>query len=304
MIDPPRWSAGQLAADAAEAIGVFRRERLQEPLEAYLEEFDTLQGIVEDLLEKTVDLTALEDNALDILSDPALFNAFRYLAGPPISKDDLATVAEAKTFHASRLQREPQTVARVAEVIRIALDRRRFPWVSEDREPTEAERNAAILASAALWATQRVGTKRRSEGKEGLEGLTEGALIGIGFKKVVRAKIATLTDAPRPGEFCGETPLGERKADFVIGLWDNRVMALECKASNSATNSVKRLNNDAAVKAEVWRSDFGTVQVVPAAVLSGVFKLKNLENAQNRGLTIFWGHNLAALTDWIEQTRQ
>ena len=50
-------------------------------------------------------------------------------------------------------------------------------------------------------------------------------------------------------------------------------MPLECKVSNSSTNSVKRLNNDAAVKAETWRQDFGTVPIVPAAVLSGVYKL-------------------------------
>lgn len=46
---------------------------------------------------------------------------------------------------------------------------------------------------------------------------------------------------------------------------------------DSALNSVKRLNNDAAVKAEYWLEQFGASQVVPAAMLSGVFKVKNLE---------------------------
>ena len=80
-------------------------------------------------------------------------------------------------------------------------------------------------------------------------------------------------------------------------------MAIECKVSNSATNSVKRLNNDAAAKAEAWLKDFGTRQVVPAAVLSGVYKLHNLEEAQNRGLALFWAHDLKALTEWIATTR-
>lgn len=96
---------------------------------------------------------------------------------------------------------------------------------------------------------------------------------------------------------------GPRKADFVIGLWDGRKMPLECKVSNSATNSIKRLNNDAAVKASVWISAFGTAQTVPAAMLSGVFKLRNLEDAQQRGLTIFWAHNLEAMVAWIESTK-
>ncbi len=79
---------------------------------------------------------------------------------------------------------------------------------------------------------------------------------------------------------------------------------LERKVSNSATNSVKRLNNDAAVQAEVWRHDFGNQQVVPAAVLGGVYKLRNLENAQERGLTLFWAHDLQPMLDWIHQTRE
>jgi hypothetical protein len=66
---------------------------------------------------------------------------------------------------------------------------------------------------------------------------------------------------------------------------------------------VKRLNNDAAAKAEVWRQDFGAQQVVPAAVLSGVYKLHNLENAQERGLTLFWAHDLQPMLDWLHRTR-
>lgn len=98
--------------------------------------------------------------------------------------------------------------------------------------------------------------------------------------------------------------LGTRKADFIIGVFDGRTMPLECKVSNSALNSIKRLNNDAAVKAEVWRRDFGDLNVLPAAVLSGVYKLHNLEDAQQRGLTLFWSHSLEVqLLGWIDQTR-
>ena len=172
-------------------------------------------------------------------------------------------------------------------VVRTGLDRRRFPWVREDRDPTEAEKKAAVLASAALMAAQRVGTDRRSKGKRAQEGIVAGVLIGAGLVEVARRTVSTLTDAPEPGRFCGESRLGNRKADFLIRLWDHRIMAIECKVSNSATNSVKRLNNDAAAKAVAWLNDFGTRQVVPAAVLSGVYKLHNLEDAQeSKALTL------------------
>jgi hypothetical protein len=125
----------------------------------------------------------------------------------------------------------------------------------------------------------------------------------LGFNKVNSRKVSVLSDAPAPGEFCAESDLGGRKADVLVGLWDRRVMPIECKVSNSSTNSVKRLNNDAAVKAETWRKDFGQKQVVPTAVLGGVYKLHNLEDAQRRGLSLFWGHQLEALTQWIATTK-
>jgi len=303
MINPPKWTAEQLASESEQAKEVFRQQRLKEPLEAYLEVFERSQGSIENLFESTVDLTKLDEAATGILTDEKLLEAFRYLAGPPISEDDLMTVAQAKSLGASRLKKDPDAVQRILIVIRIALDRRRFPWVLEEREPTDSEKLAAILASSALIATQRVGTDRRSTGKRTLEGMTEGALTGVGFAKVSTRKVHTHVDAPEAGEFCAEAEYGERKADFIVRLWDNRVMPIECKASNSEINSLKRVNNDAAAKAEVWRRSFGESQVVPVAVLSGVFKPAHLVRAQSRGLTLFWGHNLRPLTDWIEQTR-
>jgi hypothetical protein len=302
MIERPRWSEGELDEARRRAVEVFRVQRMAEPLEAYLEAFDDYQGVVEDLLETTVDLTDLDSTALDILTDPKLLEAFRYVAGPPISADDLKTVAES-VLTASRLKADAEMVRRIVQVVLAGLDRRRFPWVAERREPTESERNAAVLASAALMAMRKLETSRRSDEKEKQEERVEIVLLQNGFSKVSTRAVGTLALAPGSGEFCRESMLGTRKADFIIGLWDRRVMPVECKVSNSSTNSVKRLNNDAAVKAETWRQDFGHRNVVPAAILSGVYKLHNLVDAQTRGLSLFWAHDLRGLLDWIESTR-
>jgi len=58
---------------------------MEEPLEAYLNNFDDYQGVVEDLLETTVDLTDLDSTAVDILVDQKMREALRYIPGPPIS---------------------------------------------------------------------------------------------------------------------------------------------------------------------------------------------------------------------------
>lgn len=284
MIQPPRWSAQDLEKNSADATEIFRKERLEEPLEDYLEAFDEYQGSVEDLFETTIDLTELDETAIQFLTDPRLFAAFRYLAGPPISDDDLKTVAEVQSLNASQLRNDPDAVKRILDVVQMGLDRRRFPWVVEERDPTEAERNAAVLASAALMATQRVATERRGKGKKAQEAMVSSALTRTGLVRVGTRRVPTIADAPEPGQFCDESYLGNRKTDFLVRLWDKRIMPIECKVSNSATNSVKRLNNDAAAKAEAWLTDFGVRQVVPAAVLGGVYKLHNLEDAQNRDL--------------------
>lgn len=275
---------------------------MTEPLEAYTAHFQNAMSVVEDVLEATVDLSELQERALDLLTEWETLEVLRYLAGPPISADDLMTVSEARLSKAW-LQKNPDAARVVVETVQLGLDRNRFPWVSEDREPTEAERSAASVATAALIAARKTMTARANDGKNLQEQKVKDALTASGYTEVPTRRIATLADAPNLGEFCGESDFGGRKADVVVRLWDNRVMPLECKVSGSATNSVKRLNNDAAVKAVSWISKFGTAQTVPSAMLAGVFKTKNLQSAQSDGLTLWWSHDLQTMTDWIETTR-
>ena len=284
------------------AIELFREQRMAEPLEDYLEHFQEVRTTVENLLEETVNLSHLRVEAVRILRDGNLQEAVRYLAGPPISADDLRVVAEAK-LSPSALLADEQMAQRVITTVLLGLDRQRFPWVGEDREPTETEKAVAIISTAALVAARRVMTARANEAKGQQEQKVKDALKDAHFTEVAPREISTLHNAPAAGAFCGESLFGTRKADIVIRLWDHRVMALECKVSNSSTNSVKRLNNDAAVKAGVWIDEFGTAQTVPAAMLAGVFKRHNLEQAQDRGLTIWWSHDLDQMVSWIEHTR-
>jgi hypothetical protein len=302
LIDPPRWTTDELEADRLRAVEEFRRQRMEEPLEAYLEAFEARQAAFEDLLETTVDLAQLAEHALGILTDERLLDAFRYLAGPPISEDDLKVLAVAPSLSAKKLKADAAMAQRLVETVLLGLDRRRFPWVAENREPSEAERSASILASAALMATQRVATLRRNESKAEQERKVEEMLLANEFTRVATRTVRASPDGPAPGEFCRESEVATRKADVLVGLWDRRLMPIECKVSNSFTNSIKRLNNDAAAKAVVWRRELGEVNVVPTAVLSGAYKLKHLEYAQQQGLTLFWAHDLGKLADWIGRT--
>lgn len=302
LIDPPRWSEDELERERLHAIEIFRNERLTEPLERYLEAFDDYTASVERLLNDTSDLRSLHAAAQEVLSDAELLEAVRYLAGPPVSADDLMELAETQ-LTASRLRDDPVAAKRVIDTVVAMLDSRRFAWVAEERDPTDGERTAAAMASAALMASQRVRTNRANTAKSDQEEAVRNHLAASGMSEVPTREIWTPSDAPGRGEFCGECLVVGRKADVVVGLHDGRVMPIECKVSNSSTNSVKRLNNDAAVKADVWIDKLGSHGVVPAAVLSGVFKTLNLVQAQDRGLTIFWAHDLVPLTDYVTATR-
>lgn len=259
---PPRWSVDRLQHDAATAIRLFREVRMHEPLEQYLEAFDEYRDAVENLIEGTVDLSQLSNQAVELLTQPELLTAIRYLASPAISEDDLKVLAEA-ALSPTRLRADPNMARRVIETVLLGLDRNRFPWVGEDREPTDAERAAAVTSTAALIATQKVQTARRNTAKDDQEEAVAAVLKLNRYTEVPRRAVSSVSHLPDPGEYCRESLFGSRKADLIVRLWDGRAMPIECKVSNSATNSVKRLNNDAAAKAKTWIQEFGTATASP-----------------------------------------
>jgi len=305
MQPPPVWTEDDLRIAAAESRAIFRAERLDEPLETWKLTFDQYRERFTRLFDEygIAQPGSLTPAQVAAIFRNQLSDALRYLAGPPISEDDLAVLAEATSLAPSRLEADHAAAGRILTTIVQALDTKRFPWIAEGRGPTGAEKSAAILASAALITAQRVATNRRTEGKDAQEQAVKAFVTAMGFTAVPARKIMTLDDAPARGQFCAESFVGSRKADVPVRLFDGRLMPIECKVSNSGLNSVKRINNDAAVKAKTWKIEFGINQVVPVAMLSGVFKVANLYQAQSEGLTLFWAHKLDAMRAFIEATK-
>ncbi|HZT20774.1 MAG TPA: XamI family restriction endonuclease [Dongiaceae bacterium] len=184
------------------------------------------------------------------------------------------------------------------------MDPHRFPWIKEGRPPSNEERERAVIASAALAASSDVEAKRRNMSKEAQEQAVKDLLAGLGMKEVRAKEIPILTAAPAPGHFCGETRLAGTRADVVARLKDGRVMAIECKVSNSTVNSYKRLVHDTGGKAAHWYSQLGRAQVIPCAVLSGVYSTANLGEVQeNKGVYLFWQHRLSDLAAFVKRSR-
>jgi hypothetical protein len=294
---PPVWNPDQLDEARGEAIARFITARNAEGGARYQVVFQTSLAAVGDLFGATDDIVTLGDGAV-FTSRASLLRAARYLGGPPVSADDLDTLAEARI--AARKALDHDLAAKAARVIAASIDPERFPWLfaSPPRKPSPQERDVALRWTAGLMAAQEVQTQRRGESAARQELAVQGLLLELGFQRVPTQPI-DVTGGLDPGQFCHETLVAGVKCDIPVGLRDGRFLLLECKVSNSATNSVKRLNRECGGKADAWRRSFGE-RAIPGAVLAGVFKRKNLEDAQSVSrLTIFWEHDLKPLAAFL-----
>src|SRR5262249_7129709 len=127
---------------------------------------------------------------------------FRYITKPPISEDDLKTLADTK-YGPLVLKRDAAAAARIRDTIRTVLDDHRFPWILSGRKPTNAEKPSAIAVSAALAATREVEPSRRNNSKQIQEQAVKNVLRLLGMTEVPRREIPSLSSfaAPAPGEY-------------------------------------------------------------------------------------------------------
>ncbi|MDE3077467.1 MAG: XamI family restriction endonuclease [Chloroflexota bacterium] len=279
------------------AIDQFVRSRAEEGTAEYLRLYSLAFERVLRLFEQTEDLATLTTDILDRRSGTR--EIARYLTAPPVSDDDL------KTLSGFGSATGPEYLAEMLKVITSSLDPKRFPWLFDQRarQPTVEEVASAQRWTAGLLAAQRAVTGRRSAAAYRQEQAVESALVGppLHLTKVKAREIPSPREFLESGEFCRQSKVGGTRADFTIGLHD-RLLLIECKASNSEVNSYKRLNHEIGDKAAVWKRSFGE-SVIPAAILAGVFKVENLEEAQRGGIAIFWEHDFATLLEFVAATR-
>ncbi len=85
--------------------------------------------------------------------------------------------------------------------------------------------------------------------------------------------------------------------DIACGLGDTFVLALECKVTNDATNSIKRID-DVLNKARAWEKRWGDY-VMTGAMLQGVIPKKQLRKLLDADVSIFWSHRLRDFETWL-----
>lgn len=303
---PPLWDDAALHRHAQTALEEFVQRRLAEPSSRYSRHLRERRRALHALFRQLRSFDPRNPDieiARKILSDPELESALRYVAGPPVSQDDLGVLVTRGRDRIGRaaIKMNPTLANEIVELICRLADRERFPWLSRNRKPRPFEIKQAIRATTALHAAQAMQTERRAYGKV-VEARLRERLVQLGYEAVRtpnRGKITAPLHMPRARSFYGECSVQGRRADLLIGLSDGRALAVEAKDSSSVVNSVKRVLNDTAAKARHWHARFGEM-LVPVALLSGVFGVDSLKTAQASGLYLVWSHDLESFTQWVE----
>lgn len=302
---PTIWSDEELAEQAQQSIEAFVDRRLKEPRDRYRDHLVQRQRAFFRLFR----MLAVVDPAnpdpkivREILLDSELLDALRYVAGPPVSEDDLNVLVTRSTARITkkRIKTEDSLAKVILHLICNMADPIRFPWIDDRRIPAAHELKHAIRATTTLHATQTLQTERCGYGRT-IEKVLNDRLTELRYQKVKgpnKNKITSPSHWPRAQTFYGECTVYGRKADILIGLADGRIVAVEAKNSSSALNSTKRVLNDTAAKAKHWNTKAGE-EIVPVALLSGVFSLANLKAAQASGLYLVWTHELDSFVAWL-----
>ena len=289
------------------ARGEFRARRLEDPLRDFTKHYpdaEAASATVVNALNEIVRSPTDKTLVANLVGAKATYSALRSLAASPISADDLQTLLRSNVNKKS-LAASQDLADSLGKLLKDCLDPKRFPWVVVARPATPAELEMAKLATAVLTTVSAVQAMRRGDERKDLEGRVLEILIARGFVKVAKPKggVKLSRDFPNAGEFMTTCKLGGHNADFVVGLLDGRILAMECKASNSEVNGYKRLNKEVVVDAGDWIRNFGESTVVAAAALRGVFKPANIATAQSQKVHIFWWHRMRALERFLDDAR-
>lgn len=294
-VSPPRWPEEALKAERDLSEKRFILERQEEGPAAFYATWEDADPRVRSALKATKNLRQIEGAGL--VADRSLWQILRYVCAPRISEEDLWTLVGKK------FKNVPVASSDVAaKTLSSLIDMKRFPWVIADRDPSDAELEASLLATTTLLAHEALSTSRRGRASKSQELQVSEALVAAGWILDDGRNSITSLDEIRRGHFSRERKVGGAKCDIPIRLNDGRLLTLECKVSNGPKNSWKRLQREVGGKADAWKQAYGS-QVITGAVLAGVFDIKCLADAQNhQNVVLFWQHDLKPLIEFIQST--
>ena len=252
----------------------------------------------------------LTDIAAALMADGAHMLVFRHIAAPPVSQDQFALMCPAwkkgteKPAKAGRRRQSmPSLEADAAAAAFMARRSRQLtPWIDAGRPPFRRELHRLLWSVAPSIANQQLVTLQRSRAATAQESAVIALLNTKGWTRMPGSLLDTRASLPAR-HYMHKTryatgTAAPQEVDIAMGLGRTVVLAIECKVSNDATNSVKRVN-DVLKKATAWKEHWGNF-VKTAALLQGVIAPKDIERLVDGGVEVFWSHDLAGFEHWVD----
>lgn len=227
----------------------------------------------------------------------------RHILAPPLSQDQFSLCypgwSKASEKSGARRPSEASAVA-VAK----AVNERRWesltPWIETGRKPTRRELERVYWAIGTLIASQQFATIQRNRAAHRQEQDVVALLLAMGWTRMPSSLRDTRASLPER-HFMHKTRFATanepQEVDVALGLGGSVVLAMECKVTNDATNSVKRIN-DVLKKATAWKDHWGNF-VKPAALLQGVIAERDVMRLLDASIEVFWSHDLARFQAWL-----
>ena len=219
---------------------------------------------------------------------------FRFLLAPPKSQDQFVHISEAyrKSFEGNKVPH--QLSISVANDIKNWMD----SFYTSDRFDEAIRKTVLVEVVSRLMASQSFATSQRGNQSEQQELAVVNALISAGWSQrptqgLIRRELRAFEFAHK---FKMDTKSRPQEVDIACGLGEEYVVAIECKVTNDATNSIKRVN-DIIKKCEGWEH-WGSF-VITATVLQGVLDYKDVSKLLHKEINVFWSHDTERLLAWL-----
>ncbi|MBI5926480.1 MAG: XamI family restriction endonuclease [Aquabacterium sp.] len=231
--------------------------------------------------------------------------AFRHMTAPPISQDQFSLACPEWIKGSEKPESRPLkaiAASAVAAQFHIRRSRPLTPWVTEGRKPRMTEVKRLLWSVAPLLASQQLATLQRNRAASAQEGAVIDLLASKGWTRLQASLLDTRATLP-VRHYMHKTRFATasnapQEVDIALGLEGSIVLATECKVSNDATNSIKRVN-DVLKKAKAWKDHWGNF-VKTAALLQGVIAAKDVHRLLDDGVEVFWSHDLSVFETWID----
>ena len=238
----------------------------------------------------------LSDIEAALLTSGKYVRPLRHLLAPPLSQDQfkLACPEWPKSSEKKQVPLTKEKATAVAGKIKEWLEPKFAAAVANGDK-------IDLLGAAYLMARQDYETVRRNKLAKRQETDACKVLDDLGFSKA-EASFIDEPGAVAEREYLLTTRFAtadgsSHEVDIAVGLSKKQILALECKVSNDATNSVKRVN-DVMKKSEAWRRQWGKF-VTTGALLQGVIKETDITRMLEEEIVVFWSHDLDEFKNWV-----